>query len=240
VTACAPALELVELTIHYGRRIAVDRMSLTVASGEVVGLLGPNGAGKSTTLLAAAGAILPSAGAIRVCGHDLRAQRMEASAHTGFADQPPSMYEFLTVVEHLGFLAEVRGTEVGRIEPLLADLGLGGIRDRLCRELSFGMRQRVGLAAALLGDMRLVLLDETLNGLDPHASRRAGRAVEDAAARGVAIVMSTHLLEMTARLCRRVVVMDKGRIVADVADTALTPGKLEELYLSAVADEAAE
>jgi ABC-2 type transport system ATP-binding protein len=232
------ALAIDGLTVKYGRREAVSALSLSIAAGEIVGLLGPNGAGKSTTLLAVAGSLMPTAGTIRIAGHDLATAAEAAKARVGFADQPPSLYEFLTVAEHLRFMAEARSGDPAAVAPLLDDLGLASIADRPCRELSFGMRQRVGLAGALLGDVELVLLDETLNGLDPHAARRAARAVEAAASRGAGVLMSTHLLDVAARLCKRVVVMDRGTVVAERGGDggALTAPALEELYVGIIED----
>jgi len=238
----APALAIEQLTVRYGRRVAVDALDLVVRPGEIVGLLGPNGAGKSTTLLAVAGALMPAAGRIVIGGFDLATRAEEAKARVGLADQPPSLYEFLTVAEHLEFVCEARSGAVARVRPLLAELGLAAIGDRPCRELSFGMRQRVGLAAALLGDIHLILLDETLNGLDPHAGRRAAGAVQAAAAAGAAVVMSTHLLDVAARLCTRIVIMDRGTIVAERGGdgAALTAAALEELYLGTIPDTGVE
>jgi ABC-2 type transport system ATP-binding protein len=240
-------LDVVDLTVHYGKRVAVDGLSLRLRAGEIVALLGPNGAGKSTSLLAMAGAVIPTRGTIRVAGADLARDAVAARARVGFADQPPSLYDFFTVSEHLAFVGEARGDhDVEAQRRLLADLGLAPIADRLCRELSFGMRQRVGLAAALVGPVEVVLLDETLNGLDPRAARAAREVLLAAAARGVAILMSTHLLGVAERLCRRIIVMDRGKIATDVSGADLDalldkgPGALEELYLSMVDhDEAA-
>ncbi len=238
-----PALDINELTVHYGRRVAVDRLSLTAAAGEIIGLLGPNGAGKSTALLAVAGAVMPSHGVIHVGGIDLAVDPLAAKRTIGFADQPPSLYEFFTLAEHVAMIAEARGdADRGAQAGLLADLGLGGVAERPCRELSFGMRQRVGLAAALVAAPALVLLDETLNGLDPHAARRARTAVVAAAERGAAVLMSTHLLGVAERLCHRIVVMDQGKVVADLAGAALAElyaggvGALEEMYVRTIAD----
>ncbi|HEY6036696.1 MAG TPA: ATP-binding cassette domain-containing protein, partial [Kofleriaceae bacterium] len=156
------------------------------------------------------------------------------------ADQPPQLYDFFTVEEHVGFVAEARGSTPGDI---LDKLGLGAIAKRPCRELSFGMRQRVGLAAALVGPVKLVLLDETLNGLDPHASRAARATLRAAADRGVAVLMSTHLLGVAERMCDRILVMNKGKLVADKrgddvkALLAGGPQALEDLYVSLIADE---
>ena len=240
-------LEVSDLTVQYGKRVAVDGLGLGLRAGEIVALLGPNGAGKSTSLLAMAGAVIPSRGTVRIGGADLARDPMAARARVGFADQPPSLYDFFTVAEHLAFVGEARGDhDAAAQRQLLADLGLAPIADRLCRELSFGMRQRVSLAAALVGPVDVVLLDETLNGLDPRAAKAAREVLQAAAARGVAILMSTHLLGVAERLCQRIIVMDRGKIATDVAGPALSalldrgPGALEELYLSMVDhDEAA-
>jgi ABC-2 type transport system ATP-binding protein len=239
----APALVATGLVVHYGKRVAVDGLDLTLRRGEVVGLLGPNGAGKSTTLLALTGAVQPTRGTIAIGGVDLVGAALDAKRRVGFADQPPGLYEFFTVLEHVQFVADARGEpDPDAAARLLGELGLAGIVNRPCRELSFGMRQRVGLAAALIGPIEVVLLDETLNGLDPHAARAARRTVAAAAERGAAVLMSTHLLGVAERLCQRVVIMDRGKIVDDRAGAELDalvaqgPGALEELYVSLVAD----
>ena len=236
-------LAVEELTVHYGKRCAVDRLSITVEPGQIVGLLGPNGAGKSTALLAMAGGLMPSAGTIHIAGHDLARAPLEAKRRVGLADQPPSLYEFFTVEEHLALVALARGDDdrAGQ-KALLDELGLGKVATKPCRELSFGMRQRVGLAAALVGDLALVLLDETLNGLDPHAARRARSVLTAAAGRGTAVLMSTHLLGVAEGLCQRIVVMDAGKLVADLAGAKLDellaggPGALERLYVEMIED----
>jgi ABC-2 type transport system ATP-binding protein len=174
------------LTIQYGKRVAVDNLDLELAAGEIALLLGPNGAGKSTTLSAIAGSVLPSQGTITVDGEDLANAPRSARAKVGFADQPPALYEFFTVEEHVGFVAEARGAAPASVLAILDTLGLSKIAQRPCRELSFGMRQRVGLAAALVGPVKLILLDETLNGLDPHASRAARTTLRAAADKGAA------------------------------------------------------
>ncbi len=237
------ALEVTDLAVHYGKRVAVDGVGFRLRKGEIAALLGPNGAGKSTCLLAIAGGLMPSRGAIRIADADLDSEPLRARSRVGFADQPPSLYDFYTVAEHISFVAETRGSRDDDAQrELLAALGLGGIADRFCRELSFGMRQRVGLAAALVGDVDVVLLDETLNGLDPHAAKSARAVLRGTADRGVAVLMSTHLLGVAERLCDRIMVMDRGVLKRDVggdecqALLANGPGAIEELYLSLVRD----
>jgi ABC-2 type transport system ATP-binding protein len=228
---------LSQLTIQYGSRVAVDALDLELAAGEIALLLGPNGAGKSTTLAAIAGAVLPSAGKILVDGNDAASMRK----HVGFCDQPPQLYEFFTAHEHVEFVAEARGATGADATRVLATLGLDKIAQRPCRELSFGMRQRVGLAAALTGPIKLALLDETLNGLDPHAARHARAALRAIADTGAAVLLSKHLLGVAEHLCDRVLVMNKGKLVADRrGDELRTTSALEELYVSLVADEGAQ
>ncbi len=231
------------LTIHYGKRLAVDHLSLELAAGEIALLLGPNGAGKSTTLSAIAGAILPSSGTISVGGQDLSRAPRAARGKVGFADQPPALYDFFTAAEHVGFVAAARGRGQADADEALASLGLANIAHRPCRELSFGMRQRVGLAAALVGPVELVLLDETLNGLDPHAARAARSALRAIADRGAAVLMSTHLLGVAERSCDRILLMNKGKLVGDLRGAELSqllargPAAVEDLYVSTIPDE---
>ncbi len=232
-----------QLTIHYGKRVAVDSLSLALEGGQIALMLGPNGAGKSTTLSAMAGAIVPSAGTIRIAGEDVAHAPRSVRKKVGFADQPPALYEFFTVAEHVGFVAQARGADAHAGEAVLEQLGLAKIMHRPCRELSFGMRQRVGLAAALVGPVELVLLDETLNGLDPHAVRSARATLRAAADRGAAILMSTHLLGVAERMCDRILVMDKGKLVADRRGAELQdllqsgPSAVEDFYVSLIADD---
>lgn len=231
------------LTIHYGKRVAVDNLSFELEPKQIALMLGPNGAGKSTTLSAMAGSIVPTTGTITVGGQDLATAPRSARAKVGFADQPPALYEFFTVLEHVTFVAQARGSDEAAAAAILGDLGLAKITQRPCRELSFGMRQRVGLAAALVGPVELILLDETLNGLDPHASRSARTALRGAADRGAAVLMSTHLLGVAERMCDRILIMDKGKLVADKRGAEVSellakgPTAVEDLYVSLIADE---
>ena len=235
--------EVDQLTIHYGKRVAVDGLTLALDAGQIALMLGPNGAGKSTTLSALAGAIVPTAGTITIAGQDAARAPRSARARVGFADQPPALYDYFTVAEHVGFVAEARGAARADAVAVLEQLGLARIVDRPCRELSFGMRQRVGLAAALVGPVELVLLDETLNGLDPHAIRSARATLRAAADRGAAILMSTHLLGVAERMCDRILLMDKGKLVADKRGAELAaliqggPSAVEDFYVSLIADE---
>jgi ABC-2 type transport system ATP-binding protein len=230
-------LEVRDLVVRFGTRPAVAGLSLAVDAGEIVGLIGPNGAGKSTALLAIAGALAPASGQVRVEGVDLAADPLAAKRRLGLADQPPTLYEFLTVAEHVAFVAEARAGRADE-EALLSALGLTSVRDRLIRELSYGFRQRVGLAAALAGATRVILLDETLNGLDPYAARAARAELERRRREGAAILLSTHLLGVAERLCTRLSFMNAGALVrelggAELAEVAARGDTaLEDVYLS--------
>ncbi len=246
VPSAPPLLQVEDLSVRYGKRVALAGFSVSIGAGEVVGLLGPNGAGKSTALLAIAGAVASAGGRVRVAGVDAHVEPLRARARVGLCDQPPTMYEFFTVAEHVEFVAEARGRAGdAQTRALLAELGLDVVADRPIRELSFGYRQRVGLAAALAGGTNVVLLDETLNGLDPHAARAARETLSRAAAAGTAILMSTHLLGVAERLCTRLLFVDQGKLLRDVGsaelDTLLARGvgAVEELYLSLVSAEQA-
>ena len=185
----------------------------------------------------------PSRGSIVIAGENIAAAPRAARGSVGFADQPPALYEFFTVAEHVGFVAEARGAAAADATAVLEELGLAKIADRPCRELSFGMRQRVGLAAALVGPVELVLLDETLNGLDPHAARSARGALQARKDKGAAVLMSTHLLGVAERMCDRILVMDKGKLVADKRGDELRGllatghAAVEELYVGLIKDE---
>jgi ABC-2 type transport system ATP-binding protein len=236
-----PALEAEGVVVRYGKRAAVDGVSLRLAPGEIVALLGPNGAGKSTLLGALGGVLDRAAGKVSVAGHDLDAAPLASRAALGLCGQPPALYEFFTVREHLSFVAEARtGRAPEDIGPVIEGLGLAAAADRPCRELSFGMRQRVGLGATLVGGPRVLLLDEPLNGLDPRAARRAREALSKAASGGAAVLLSTHLLGVVEHLCTRLLLMTEGHLRVDLAGAALDEVRaggvaaLEALYFANV------
>jgi ABC-2 type transport system ATP-binding protein len=243
----APRVEVIDLSVRYGKRVALDKLSLAVSPGEIVGILGPNGAGKSTALLAIAGAIAPHGGQVFIDGVDARQDPLAARRRVGLCDQPPTMYEFFTVAEHVEFVAESRGhAGAAATRAMLEALSLTPVIDRPIRELSFGYRQRVGLAAALVGGTDVILLDETLNGLDPHAARAAREVLLSAQGAGATILMSTHLLGAAERLCTRLLFIDGGQLKRDVARAELEAlldeggaGAIEALYLELVRAERA-
>jgi len=211
-----PALEVQGLGKVYGELRAVSELSFEVKPGEVLGLVGPNGAGKTSTLRCLAGIIPPTQGLIRVCGHGLAASPVEAKRALAFLPDEPRLFEYLTVREHLNFVARLYGVEgweeKGRA--LLAELELEGKEDALPSELSRGMKQKLSIACGFLHDPRLILLDEPLTGLDPIGIRRMKESLRQRARAGTALVLSSHLLPLVEELCDRILVIAKGRKVA--------------------------
>lgn len=235
----SPAIRLRGLTKAFGDRVAVDGMSLEVAPGELFGFLGPNGAGKTTTIRLLTGLLRPTSGSAELCGHDVVAAPLQARALTGYVPDQPALYEKLTGREMLHLAADlyaVRGRgRAARIDRLLAALDLEGHADDLVQSFSRGMRQKLALAAALLHDPRVLLLDEPTVGLDPAGARQLKDMVRGLCAEGRTVFLSTHVLEVAELLCDRVGVVHRGRLVAVETPAglrrALGAGTLEEAFL---------
>jgi ABC-2 type transport system ATP-binding protein len=229
------------LTRNYGDFVAVRDLSFTVAPGEVVGLVGPNGAGKTTTLRCLVGIIAPTAGEIVVAGHDLLAEPLAARAELAFVPDEPHLFPHLTVLEHLRFMARVHNVADAddRMDRLLHELELDDRRGSLPDELSRGMKQKLAIACALLHNPRALLLDEPLTGLDPGAIRRMKRTILDRAEAGAAVILSSHLLGLVEELCSRILVIQRGEMVAmgSIAEIVahepeLAGRGLEEVFLA--------
>jgi ABC-2 type transport system ATP-binding protein len=228
------------LSCAYGERLALDRVSFEVASGEIVGLLGANGAGKSSLLRIAAGLQPPTGGTARVSGADIWRQPLEAKRALGYAAEEPSFYESLSLSEYLAFLAELRGLDSQatqlRARDLLARLGLAGREDEPVRSYSHGMRKKASLLAAVLHRPAVLLCDEALEGFDATAALAAKQELRDLAAGGTAILFSSHVTESIERLCARVLILERGRVVRTLTrsewgtpDSGLSP--LERVFL---------
>jgi ABC-2 type transport system ATP-binding protein len=226
-------LEVDRLTRRYGKMAAVSELSFHVSAGEILGLVGPNGAGKTTTLRCMAGIIPPSEGRVRVGGHDLSDQPLEARRLLAFVPDEPRLFEYLTVEEHLAFSARLYGVEDAgsRSARLLEELELTGRQRSLPGELSRGMKQKLAIACGLLHDPAAILLDEPLTGLDPVGIRRMKDSITRRAAAGACVMVSSHLLNLVEELCHRVLIIQAGRKVAH--------GTLEEIK-SAVPQMAAD
>jgi ABC-2 type transport system ATP-binding protein len=214
-TTEVPPLEVRGLTRRYGAFTAVDGLDLTVRGGEIVGFLGPNGAGKTTSLRCCSGLLEPDTGTIAIAGASLGSEPLAARARLGFVPDRPFLYDRLTAWEFLDFVgalyrvgARLAHERAGR---LIEQLGLGDAASDLIETYSLGMRQKVSVAAALLHDPPLLLLDEPLGGLDPQSARALKDLLRERTARGFGVLVSTHLLDVAERLCDRVVVLHHGR-----------------------------
>ncbi len=208
------ALQIAGLTKRYGKVAAVDDISLEVERGEVLGLLGLNGAGKSTTLYMLAGLVRPTSGSISFFGLDLRRDFLAIAHRVGYLVERPAFYAYLSVRDNLSLCARLSGRDAD-VDRALESVDLLSAAHKKARALSTGMRQRLGLAQALLFNPELLILDEPTTGLDPEATRDLilllRNLIEN---RGITLVFSSHLLGEVEELCDRVAIIDKGRIVA--------------------------
>lgn len=211
-----PALSVRGLDKVYGDLRAVSGLTFDVAPGEVIGLVGPNGAGKTSTLRCLAGILPPTRGEISVCGANLVKAPVPAKRALAFLPDEPRLFEYLTVEEHLNFVARLYGVAdwEARGRVLLEELELRGKERALPSELSRGMKQKLSIACGLLHDPKLILLDEPLTGLDPLGIRRMKQSLQARAQAGAALVLSSHLLPLVEELCHRILVIAGGRCVA--------------------------
>jgi ABC-2 type transport system ATP-binding protein len=227
----------------YGDFPAVQGLSFQVAPGEVIGLVGPNGAGKTTTIRSIAGIIIPTRGRITIAGHDLAREPVAAKAALAFIPDEPHLFDYLTVEEHLRFvgrLYQVADVDA-RIPGVLEELDLAGKRTALPGELSRGMKQKLAIACGLLHHPRALLLDEPLTGLDPVGIRKMKATIMRRAQAGAAVILSSHLLHLVEEICTRVLIMQRGRVVAfgTVAEIVahrpeLAGRRLEDVFLALI------
>lgn len=210
-------IEVEGLTKLYGEFTAVSGLSFAVRPGEVMGLVGPNGAGKTSTLRCLAGIIPPTRGTIRVCGRDLAQEPVPAKRQLAFFTDEPRLFEYLTVWQHLNFVARIYG--VTDFEPLgrtlLEELEIADKRDNLPGELSRGMKQKLAIACGLLHSPKVIYFDEPLTGLDPIGIRRMKDSILKRARDGAAIILSSHLLHLVEEICSHLLILKNGRKVAD-------------------------
>jgi ABC-2 type transport system ATP-binding protein len=201
----------------YGTFTAVEDLSFEVAGGEIVGLIGPNGAGKTTTLRSLAGILRPTAGHVRIDGQDIVEHPIEAKRRLAFMPDEPHLFEYLTVLEHLRLTARLYAVDdvERRANVLFEELELSGKEHALPGELSRGMRQKVVIACGLVRNATTLLFDEPLTGLDPIGIRKMRETIVARARAGAAVLLSSHLLHLVEEICTRVIIMDRGRILAD-------------------------
>ena len=234
------------LTKLYGSFTAVRSISFDVGPGEILGLVGPNGAGKTTTLRCVAGIISPSRGEVTIAGHDTRKDPVAAKRALAFIPDEPHLFEYLTVDEHLRFIARLYGVLdiEARLPALLAELELSEKRRALPGELSRGMRQKLAIACGLLHDPTALILDEPLTGLDPGGIRRMRETIAARASSGAAVILSSHLLNLVEEMCTKLLVLRRGECVAygslsEIMSTRpdLANRSLEDVFLELTRDD---
>ena len=213
-----PLLSIEGLTASVDEKTILHNVNLNVAAGETHVLMGPNGAGKSTTMNMITGYLAPTGGTVAIDGHDVQEEPKEAKACIGYLPELPPLYQEMTVQEYLLFVAELKGTRkkadrAAAVEHAAARVGLQGMEQRLIRNLSKGYRQRVGIAAALLGTPKIIILDEPTVGLDPAQMIEIRSLIRDLG-KTHTVILSSHILSEVQTVCDRVLIIAHGRLVA--------------------------
>ncbi len=238
-------IEVSNLTKRYGDFTAVDDLSFTVRPGEVMGLVGPNGAGKTTTLRCLSGIIPATLGTSRLCGIDVVDDPVGAKRQLAFVPDEPRLFEYLTVAQHLAFMARLYniGDYTARAHSILTELEMADKQQLLPAELSRGMKQKLAIACGLLHQPKVVIFDEPLTGLDPIGMRRMKAVMRRLARDGAAIILSSHLLGLVEEVCTHLLILKDGRKMADgsVADVrarfaANSDSSLEDVFFRATGE----
>ena len=211
-------IEVSHLSKQYGSHPAIEDLSFTVEDGQIYGLLGPNGAGKSTIMNILTSYLAPTSGEVKVAGYSLPEEAQQAKACVGYLPEQPPLYPEMTVQEYLMFAAELKGVKKAqRKEQVLKAArrtGLESVLPRLIRSLSKGYRQRVGIAQALLGSPKLIILDEPTVGLDPAQVIEIRKLIQELG-RAHTVILSSHILSEVQAVCSRVLILSKGKLVAE-------------------------
>jgi ABC-2 type transport system ATP-binding protein len=210
-------IEVHGLSKRYGSFVAVRELSFVVGPGEVLGLVGPNGAGKTTTLRCVAGIIPATAGSVRIAGSDMATDPVAAKRALAFFPDEPRLFEYLTVRQHLTFVARIYGVRdhEARAQPLLEEFEIADKADQLPGELSRGMKQKLAIICGLLHQPKVMFFDEPLTGLDPLGIRRMKDSIIKRAREGATIVLSSHLLHLLQEVCTHVLILKQGEKIAD-------------------------
>ncbi len=209
-------IEVTDLTRRYGSFTAVDGLSFTVEPGTVLGLVGPNGAGKTSTLRVLAGILHPHGGSVRIAGHDLEREPLEAKRALAYMPDEPRLFEYLTVREHLEFISRVYRVEdaSAKSDALLEELELADRARSLPAELSRGMKQKLVIACGLLHSPRALIFDEPLTGLDPIAIRKVKATILKRAREGACVLLSSHLLHLVEEVADKILILVGGKRMA--------------------------
>jgi ABC-2 type transport system ATP-binding protein len=212
------AVNLQNVTKRYNEIVAVNNISLTINTGEIFALLGPNGSGKSTTLKMLMGLVTPTQGSVNVLGIDVQKDAVAIKRQVGYVPESPNVYEFLTGIEYLDFIADIYGIPPAekqqRINEYLKALQLEGREGDMINSYSDGMKKKISLISAFLHKPKLLILDEPLNALDPRSARIVKDYLQSLKAQGVTTILSTHVLEIAEAVCDRIGIMYQGNILA--------------------------
>ena len=210
-------IEVSGLTKRYGKNTAVDHLSFQVKKGQIYGFLGPNGAGKTTTMNMLTGYLAPTEGQIRIDGHDLSEEPVEARRRIGYLPEIPPLYLDMTPLEYLRFAAELKGVakekRESEVERVMEKTQIQDMQERLIRHLSKGYRQRVGLAQALLGDPEVLILDEPMVGLDPKQIIEIRELIRSLGKKHT-VILSSHILSEITSICDHVMIISHGKLAA--------------------------
>ena len=238
-------IEVSHLTKKYGHRLAVEDVSFAVADGGICGLLGPNGAGKSTIMNILTGYLSATSGQVTVAGHSLPEEADAAKKCVGYLPEQPPLYPEMTVQEYLDFAAELKGVKKAerkeQVRSAARRTGLEEVLPRLIRSLSKGYRQRVGIAQALLGSPKLIILDEPTVGLDPAQVIEIRKLIRELG-QAHTVILSSHILSEVQAVCQQVLILSKGRLAASGSLQELTADgrSLEEVFLELTGGETEE
>ncbi|MCW4003384.1 MAG: ABC transporter ATP-binding protein [Candidatus Bathyarchaeota archaeon] len=235
------AVELQNVTKRYNELVAVNNVNLTINTGEIFALLGPNGSGKSTTLKMLLGLVQPTAGEVNVLGINVQKDPVTVKQLVGYVPESPQIYEFLTGIEFLDFIADIYSVPTAekkqRITEYLKAMQLEGREGDMINSYSDGMKKKISLISAFLHKPKLLLLDEPLNALDPRSARIVKDFLYELKLQGVTTIMSTHVLEIAQAICDRIAIMYQGEILAlgnmeELRQRASLPGSaLEDIFL---------
>ncbi|MDX9704790.1 MAG: ATP-binding cassette domain-containing protein [Weeksellaceae bacterium] len=202
------------LTQKYGKQLALDKVSLSIQKGEIVGLLGPNGAGKSTLMKSITGAIIPNSGEIKIDEYSVLNHPIKAKKKIGFLPENNPLYYDMYVKEYLNFVADIREEKQSKVTEVIQKVGLTPESHKKIGQLSKGYKQRVGLAQAILSNPEILILDEPTNGLDPNQILEIREIIREIG-QSKTVILSTHIMQEVEALCSRVILLNKGKIISD-------------------------
>lgn len=235
------AVKLRDVVKRYSDVTAVGNVSLDVQHGEIFSLLGPNGSGKTTTLEMIIGLEKPDSGSVRVLGMDREEDSVEVKKRLGYVPESPHLYEFLTGIEYLDFVGDIYGLDHSekekRINEYLEAFELEGKEGDMIKSYSGGMKQKISLISVFIHEPEVLLLDEPLSGLDPKSAKIVKDLLRELASQGVAVIVSTHVLEIAQAISDRIAIMREGKLLAqgdmeELRERAKMPGSdLEDIFL---------